>query len=422
MFKFIINNSICFLIFVTINKFCLANTSYGTSALASITTGSNNSAFGQNALNNNTSGGTNNAFGYNALGSNTTGTVNTAVGSWSLFSNISGDNNNALGYKSMILNTTGENNTASGSHSLESNISGSNNVSLGYKSGFSNATGSGNVFIGNQAGYNETGSNKLYIDNSNTSNPLIYGDFDNDIVTFNGKLSVTGDISGNKLTDTSGNTILNTNSGNVLLGNLAGYNETGSNKLYIDNSNTSNPLIYGDFDNDKVTINGDMSVTGELRATKITDTSGKSIIRTDSTTGGIHIGTNSMVFYDATSATGNGKDIMTSSTGNIQIGTNDSDITTFKGSVNIPDPTKPTHASSKRYVDSIGAMSMAMSSSLTPRGEGNYLGFGAGVVDGQSAISTSLSIVDDKKLVNISLGYNNLVETPSISGGISWKF
>ncbi|MFW6132001.1 MAG: hypothetical protein ACOC5F_05340 [Candidatus Aminicenantaceae bacterium] len=33
-----------------------------------------------------------------------------------------------------------------------------------------------------------------------------------------------------------------------------GYNETGSNKLYIDNSDTSPPLIYGEFDNDLITI------------------------------------------------------------------------------------------------------------------------------------------------------------------------
>ena len=32
---------------------------------------------------------------------------------------------------------------------------------------------------------NETGSNKLYISNSDTNKPLIYGEFDNKIVTLN---------------------------------------------------------------------------------------------------------------------------------------------------------------------------------------------------------------------------------------------
>jgi hypothetical protein len=47
---------------------------------------------------------------------------------------------------------------------------------MGLKLVFS-SNGSGNVFLGYQAGYNETGSNKLYIANSSTSTPMIYGDF-----------------------------------------------------------------------------------------------------------------------------------------------------------------------------------------------------------------------------------------------------
>ena len=39
------------------------------------------------------------------------------------------------------------------------------------------------LFLGYQAGYNETGSNKLYIDNSSTSDPLIEGDFSSNTVT-----------------------------------------------------------------------------------------------------------------------------------------------------------------------------------------------------------------------------------------------
>jgi hypothetical protein len=35
-----------------------------------------------------------------------------------------------------------------------------------------------------------------------------------------------------------------------VLGILAGSQETGSNKLYIDNTNTTTPLIYGDFSSD----------------------------------------------------------------------------------------------------------------------------------------------------------------------------
>jgi hypothetical protein len=56
------------------------------------------------------------------------------------------------------------------------------------------------VLIGYQAGSTlTTESNKLYIENSNSSSPLIYGEFDNDLVRVNGKFeadSVTIDDEG----------------------------------------------------------------------------------------------------------------------------------------------------------------------------------------------------------------------------------
>ena len=68
-----------------------------------------------------------------------------------------------------------------------------------------NSTGNNNVAIGSQAGYNELGSNKLYIENTTSSSPLIGGDFTNDIVGINmnvsslatnsdGKLQVNGNV------------------------------------------------------------------------------------------------------------------------------------------------------------------------------------------------------------------------------------
>ncbi|OGR53501.1 MAG: hypothetical protein A2049_01905 [Elusimicrobia bacterium GWA2_62_23] len=54
---------------------------------------------------------------------------------------------------------------------------GQQNLFVGAESGFSNATGVGNTFLGYQAGFYELGSNKLYIANSGTISPLIFGDF-----------------------------------------------------------------------------------------------------------------------------------------------------------------------------------------------------------------------------------------------------
>jgi hypothetical protein len=61
--------------------------------------------------------------------------------------------------------------------------------------------------------------------------------------------------------------LVSNGSGNVILGSNAGNNTSFSNisnKLIISNSNTETPLIYGEFDNKKVTINGDLTVTGKL--------------------------------------------------------------------------------------------------------------------------------------------------------------
>lgn len=61
---------------------------------------------------------------------------------------------------------------------------------IGEDAGYSNQTGYRNVFIGQDAGFFETGSHNLYIDTTSTSSPLIYGDFNTNIVSINGKLGV----------------------------------------------------------------------------------------------------------------------------------------------------------------------------------------------------------------------------------------
>ena len=64
------------------------------------------------------------------------------------------------------------------------------NTAIGQGAGYQNQTGSGNIFLGFLAGYNETGSNKLYIENSLSDTPLIYGEFENNILTINGNLGI----------------------------------------------------------------------------------------------------------------------------------------------------------------------------------------------------------------------------------------
>jgi hypothetical protein len=67
------------------------------------------------------------------------------------------------------------------------------NTALGYRSGRGCTNGSRNVFLGNQAGENETTSDNLYISNSNTSTPLIYGKFDSTGSTA-GRVKINGNL------------------------------------------------------------------------------------------------------------------------------------------------------------------------------------------------------------------------------------
>ena len=129
-------------------------------------------------------------LGYDAGYYNTTGRYNTFLGMMAGRQNTTGSENTFLGGSAGYNNTTGGNNVFLGYWSGNSNTTGNSNTFIGHEAGKINTTGIGNIFLGFHAGYNETSSNKLYIDNSDTSSPLIYGEFDNDIVTINGKLGI----------------------------------------------------------------------------------------------------------------------------------------------------------------------------------------------------------------------------------------
>lgn len=143
---------------------------------------------------------------------------NIGIGKSTLSTNISGNRNVAIGNESQFFNVNGNRNTTLGSESMYNNFSGNANVALGLKSNYFNETGenntlvgtragygstgnsfSGNVFIGYQAGYNEISSDKLYIENSDSDTPLIWGDFEADSIKITGKLETTGRINTSRI-------------------------------------------------------------------------------------------------------------------------------------------------------------------------------------------------------------------------------
>ncbi len=298
---------------------------------------------------------------------------NTAVGVNAYNSSVDGYANTAFGNEALKLNTLGTHNAVFGTQALTNNLIGIENTAIGTNTGF-NVTGSGNVLIGANVAFSQTDiSNQLFIDNSNTNTPLIFGDFSTDLLRVYGTLDInnayqfpitagtngqllktdgsgnltwsddtnTGATSINELSDAAtdnnslflgvdagtnddGTTNFNTGTGvwslkevtsgshnsafgttalqqlttgskntvfgmgalnsvivdsnNTVIGTQAGQNVTGSgnifignqaaktqttisNKLFIDNSDTAAPLIYGDFENDTIRVNGHFDVS-----------------------------------------------------------------------------------------------------------------------------------------------------------------
>jgi hypothetical protein len=184
------------------------NTFMGTYAGFSNTIGYNNTIIGYSAGKNNingimnillgsyagflnTSGGGNVMIGYNAGFSNTTGGGNTMLGGDAGHYNISGTYNLMIGVGAGYNNSSGWYNVFVGNNAGFSNSTGSHNTYIGNLAG-RNCMGSYNVFIGDEAGFGELGSNKLVIDNSSIMSgySLIYGEFDNNILKFNGKVGI----------------------------------------------------------------------------------------------------------------------------------------------------------------------------------------------------------------------------------------
>jgi len=218
------------------NTFGNSNVIIGDAAGESNTTGNSNVFIGDWCGANNTEGEDNIMIGDEAGWTNTTGNWNIFIGASSGHLNETGDGNIFIGDATGYSNTIGEDNIFIGTESGYANTEGSTNVFLGNGSGFSNITGNDNVLLGQETGYAlEEGYGNVFVGNY-AGGGIISGDCNTFIGVESGYENAEGDS-------------------NVFIGSYAGYYEHGSNLLYIDNSDTDYPLIYGDFENDKVTLN-----------------------------------------------------------------------------------------------------------------------------------------------------------------------
>ena len=161
------------------------NTSlFGWGAGNALNGGYENTMIGSQSGYNTTTGFQNAFFGIYAGYTNTTGYQNMFLGRRAGYTNLTGIRNAAVGTDALRLNSTGNDNVAIGGQAGDA-ITGSNNTVIGASAGRL-VTGSGNILIGRQAAETQTSiSNLLYIDNSNTSTPLIGGDLSSNEVGVN---------------------------------------------------------------------------------------------------------------------------------------------------------------------------------------------------------------------------------------------
>ncbi len=240
------------------------NTALGYQSLKNTTSGWNNVAVGHNALKSNITGVNNLGIGPQSLELNESGNSNVSLGSLALLNNVSGGNNTALGQSALSQNTASEN-TAVGAYSLIDNTSGTGNIAIGYYAFRRNNTGSENTVIGYEAGkgggsspsakdYNVIiGYQSGYLIGSGSCCNVLLGHKAGYNINDNSDANV---ILGYK----AGYNITDGDEKNVFIGYMAGWGEEGSEKLYIENSGSTTPLIGGDFDADEVYINGSLGI------------------------------------------------------------------------------------------------------------------------------------------------------------------
>lgn len=196
-------------------------------------------------------------IGINTLEANTSGEINIAIGRNTLWNNDGGSYNTAVGGYSMLLNTTGVYNVAFGNAALQNNVTGAGNVAIGGLSSYNSGTSIGNVSVGHRSLYHNSGSYNTGLGfsvgelGSGSQNVYIGGET---AIRANGNNNVfLGFASGNYAAAT-------TISNSVYIGSHSGRQESNSHRLYIENSNSLTPLIYGEFDNDVIGFNGNVAI------------------------------------------------------------------------------------------------------------------------------------------------------------------
>jgi hypothetical protein len=197
-------------------------------------------------------------FGYKSGFNNTEGYGNIFLGHESGFKSTIGSYNVYMGYRSGNSNVNGNSNAFLGYQSGEKSTN-SYNTYLGQGAGKENSIGTQNTYVGTQAGIDD---GKFYISDGITPGS------GNTFVGFRAGASSFGGSNNVYIGVRAGELNNGYRSGRVFIGYNAGYNDVNDNRLYIDNSSTTTPLIYGEFNTTmtsrQLTINGKMTTNGSF--------------------------------------------------------------------------------------------------------------------------------------------------------------
>ena len=247
-----------------------SNVAVGYQTISETTTGStisNSVALGYQALKGTTTSTFANtvAVGYQALTALTTGTANTAVGYQASTALTGGNRNTTVGYQAGA-NSTSSDNTVIGYQAAPSVSSVNSSTIIGANAANVLNSGFRNTFIGADTQLNSSQGADLIligfrarITTGNGSNSIVIGNFGSAGGTQSVVVGAYG-VGADSSTVVGYNAGNSTGTNNVFLGYQSGKSETGSNKLYIENSNSTTPLIYGEFDNDILRVNGTLQV------------------------------------------------------------------------------------------------------------------------------------------------------------------
>ncbi len=243
-------------------------------------TGNFNAFFGNNAGQSNTTAANNTFIGYNAGNANTTNNANTYVGSNS-GANSTNINNTFAGYNSG-LNNTGANNTIFGyaSGSSGTGLSGNGNVFVGSNAGQQNTTAGFNTIVGANAGRdNTTGTSNTYI-GQNAGIVNVGGGNNTLIGASAGSLMASGD--NNVFIGQGTASSITSSTGNILIGQNATLGSNGlSNAVAIGNSvsaDANNAIVIGGAAHNVgigvSTPSSKLDVNGTVTATAVSVTGG----------------------------------------------------------------------------------------------------------------------------------------------------